>query len=154
MGKRPKIKELFDALSEELTKIRKKAEKLHEAAVDVAKSASASPSQSGDRFHAQGQADIAKEYVSNLEDINTEIEDELKIDTFSEIRPVCWVEVEYDNKDIDKFYYLSEPLALAGYKFVSSKSPFGLVLTGKKVGDDFEFKTTEVNRSGKIAKIE
>jgi transcription elongation GreA/GreB family factor len=130
------------------------ANKVKIAANEIAKSSYNSPSQSGDRFHSQGQAEIAQEKAERLESVLTRVKRELENKVPEKIFPICWVNLEYEDGIKDGFYYIDEPLSLPGYKFVSSNSPFGGSLAGKKVGDSFEYTSADIRRPGKIIVIE
>ncbi len=151
--KREKIFALKPLLEKELQKAKLRYEKVRESAAEIARSAYNSPSQSGDRFHSQGQSDIAEEDVKRFERVLEEIEKETEKDKPDKTTAFCWVELEYDNGERDNFYIVNDPLSIPGYKFVSSKSPFGKVLIDKKVGDSLIFETNELKKTGKIVMI-
>lgn len=152
--KRTEIEELYKELKKELEKAKDRERKVKEAADEIARASYNSPSQSGDRFHSQSQADIAKESVERLKKVFNEVSAELSKPVPDNIQPVCWVELEYDDDNRDKFYYLDEPLSISGYKFVSSNSPFGNKLKGKKVGEKFEFVSGDIKKAGTVVLIE
>jgi transcription elongation GreA/GreB family factor len=81
------------------------------------------------------------------------VEKELTKEIPVEVTPTCFINLEYEDGTKDGFYYLEEPLSLSGSKFISSNSPFGSVLAGKKVGDNFVFDSAGIFRSGKIVSI-
>jgi len=152
--KRDEIQKLFKVLGEELEKAKDRERKVKEAADEIARSAYNSPSQSGDRFHSQSQADIAKENVERLENILKKVEKELQNPVPESITPVCWINLEYEDGGKDGFFLLDEPLSISGYKFVSSNSPFGNKLKGKKVGEKFEFVSGDIRKAGTVVLIE
>ena len=151
--KREKINKLYILLKEEAAKAQKAANEARAAANEIAKSSYNSPSQSGDRFHSQGQADIAIEMAARLSGALKRVGEELTRKAPEEITPICFVNLEYDDGTKDGLYYLEEPLSIAGNKFVSSNSPFGVALAGKKVGESFIFESSDIKRSGKITSI-
>ena len=151
---REKIDELYVVLKEEVSRAQKVADKVKIAANEIAKSSYNSPSQSGDRFHSQGQADIAKERAERLEKVLARVEKELGNKVPENISPICWVNLEYEDATKDGFYYVDEPISVSGYKFVSSSSPFGTILKDKKAGDNFEYLISGNKISGKVVLIE
>jgi transcription elongation GreA/GreB family factor len=151
---REKINKLYVLLGKEHTNAQKVADKVKNAANEIAKASYNSPSQSGDRFHSQGQADIAKERVERFEKAFARVEKELENKIPESISPICWVNLEYKDATKDGFYYVDEPLSVPGYKFVSSGSPFGNILKDKMVEDNFKYSITGNERSGKVVSIE
>ena len=152
--KRREIQKLQELLLKELEKAKERERKVKEAADEIARASYNSPSQSGDRFHSQSQADIAKENVERLESILKKVEEELQNPVPESIAPICWINLEYEDGGKDEFFLLDEPLSIPGYKFVSSNSPFGLVLAGKRVGDNFKYKIPGFTKIGKILQIQ
>ncbi len=151
---REKIKKLSLLLEKEFEKSKDSFEKMQLSAIEIAKSSYNSPSQSGDRFHSQGQADIAKENLKNLEGVLKELNNELLLSEIPQaIRPSCWIELEFDGGKKESYFYLKNPLVVKGYSIISSKSPFGSILLDKKVGDRFEYNSSQ-KLSGKIILIE
>ena len=100
----------------------KKAEKIYKDAKDsaqeVAASAALSPSQSGDRFHSQGTADLAKQKLDSISNLVVEIEE--KGDR------IC---VEFKGEII---FLVDNPILISGFKVVSSKSPLGQKILNEK----------------------
>lgn len=151
---REKINNLYLLLKEEVARAQKVADEVRNAANEIARSSYNSLSQSGDRFHSQGQADIAMERVKRLTSVLEKVEKESKNKAPESITPVCFVNLEYKDGAKDGFYFVDEPLSLADYKFVSVNSPFGIILKDKKVGDNFEYLISEAKRTGRIISIE
>lgn len=115
------------------------------------------PSQSGDQYHAQKAADLAQLYVSNLERLKKEISD-ARNETVDVIKPVCYVEIRYDDGSNLDFYLVKNAVSLTKFLLISVNSPFGSVVLGKKSGESFSYELrggegTKVF-SGKIIKVE
>ncbi len=100
----------------------KKALKIYndakKSAQEVAASAAASPSQSGDRFHSQGTADLAKQKLDSISSLLAEIEE--KGDN------VC---VEFKGETV---FLVDNPILISGFKVVSTKSPLGQTILNKE----------------------
>lgn len=126
---RVKLSEFLDAIGTEFNEAKRNYEQTKKAAEEVAVAASLSPSQSGDRYHSQGAADLAKQTFENVRNLRTEIEANLD-KNISFIDPPCFL-----NLGGDKVYLVSYPIIVKGFKIISSKSPLGLNLLGKKMGD-------------------
>jgi hypothetical protein len=152
--KREKINNLYALLKEEVAKAQKAAKEAKRAADEIAKSSYNSPSQSGDRFHSQGQADITMEVATRFSSALKKVEEEVAKEIPEGIAPTCFIELAYKDGTKDGFYYLDEPITLSGIKIISSNSPFAVVLAGKKIGDSFEFVLDDFKKSGKIISIE
>ncbi len=126
---RAKLKQFLDAVEIEFDAARKNYDQTKKAAEEVAVAASLSPSQSGDRYHSQSAADLAKQTFEVVKSLR----DELKSDIDKDINVVgapCFI-----NFDDDQIYLVNYPVLINGFKIISSKSPLGLNLLGKKAGD-------------------
>lgn len=123
---RTKLKEFLGVVETEYKEAKRNYETSLKAAQEVAASAALSPSQSGDRFHSQSASDLAKQIFENVADLKYEVGKSLDEDT-NFIKPPCFVSLGGD-----KFYLVDYPVLISGYKIVSSKSPLGQELLGKK----------------------
>lgn len=132
---RSKRGELLNIVNSEFEKAKKNYELIKKAAQEINASASASPSQSGDRFHAQGAADLAKQKLEAITNLKNEIELAVDENTPDVVTPPCFV-----NFGGEEIYLVDNVVTIGGLKFVSSKSPLGQNLLGKKVGDNVQGK--------------
>ena len=137
----------------EIQRAKENAEKTDEASKFIM----TGPSQSGDKYHAQNAAALAKSYVKRLEKLKKEIQ-EAKEEPETIVKPTCYIEVEYDDGSKLNFYLVENAVSLAGFLFISSLSPLGSSILEKKVGETFtyEFQKDGAKRkfSGKIVRIE
>lgn len=112
---------------------------------------------SGDKDHLQNVADLAQLYVSNLEKLKKEIVD-AKNETADVARPVCYIEIKYDDGSNLDFYLVDNAVSLTQFLFVSVKLPLGKAILGKKVGDNFNYvledNVSKRTFSAKVLKIE
>ncbi|MCL4389772.1 MAG: GreA/GreB family elongation factor [Patescibacteria group bacterium] len=71
------------------------------------------------------------------------------------ITPPCFVSVRYNQPagKTAEFFLVSSNVKLPGVQLITQKSPLGLAVTGKKIGDKFSYQTSE-EFSGVIDKIE
>ncbi len=124
---RAKLAELFERVDGEIKKAENFAQKTKEASIEVAKAASLSPSQSGDRVHSENQAKITQEAFAKLKHLHDEIKESLNKPVPEKVEPVCFVNGE--------FYFVTTPIYLQGIKLISVNSPLGQKLSGKKAGE-------------------
>lgn len=106
------------AVDEELKKAETGYKNAKKSALEIAKSASLSPSQAGDRFHSQGAADLAKERLDSIIALKNEIE--LKGES---------VVKNYEGKEM---ILVDNPIMISGFLVVSTKSPLGQKLSNEK----------------------
>lgn len=104
------------AVEKELKKAEVNFKQTKKAAQEVAASAAASPSQSGDRFHSQGAADLAKQKYEAVLALKNEIDQKGE--------KVC---VDHGGETL---YLVDNPIMISGLKIVSTKSPLSLKLLG------------------------
>jgi hypothetical protein len=145
---RKKLKTLLEVLVIEIQKAQKRADETKKAANEIARSAAASPSQSGDREHSAGQALITKEVLLRLQEAKDDIEKNINLpaDTAT---PPCFVKIELQGVE-KEFYFVNHPLHVAGFSFVSKDSELGKTLSDKKEGETFEVGDIK----GKVISIE
>lgn len=128
---RTKLKALLNSINVEY----KKAEKIYKdaknSAQEIAASASASPSQSGDRFHAQGTADLAKQKFEFISLFKKEIEESLDLDIPDKVAAPCYIKLKSS-----EIYLVNNPVLISGLKIVSSDAPLGSSLLGEKIGEE------------------
>ncbi len=114
-----KLSELIQAVNLELEKSRKIYEHAKKSAQEVAASAALSPSQSGDRFHSQGAADLAKQKFEAAMALKKEL-DEKKEDAGFILEG-------------EEIFIVDSPMVIKGFKLVSAKSPIGKKLLNDKI---------------------
>lgn len=150
MEKRRKLERLYMELKRELKVSEKRALESKRNAEEIAKAAANSPSQSGDRTHAEGQAAIYLESYERLRKVLGEVEKALKLPIPERVLPPCFVEIEIEGKKRE-FYILSEPIGVGKLPVLSMNSPLGKALKGKKVNGSF---ATPTGLSGKLSRLE
>lgn len=136
---RPKLQTLLDLINTELAKTKEFAEKTKVAAQEVAKSAAASPSQSGDRAHSQGTADIVEEKLGRIVLLKTEIEECLEKAIPETVSSPCYIKLESASLGTLEYYLVQNPVLIDKVKLISTQSPLALELLGKRVGESTTF---------------
>lgn len=99
------------------------------SALEIAKSASLSPSQAGDRYHSAGAMEIAKDKYEMTKALHDEIQKSLKNSSPEFVETPCFVKM-----DKIEFYLLDNVASVSGFRIVSSKSPMGEAVLGERVG--------------------
>lgn len=111
----------------------------------------------GEMFHAQNTQGMVNQYLERLKKLKSEVE-KASDGVSEDVRPVCSVNVRYEDGNILGFYFVKEAVSLPGYLLISVDSPFGKAIIGKKEGDMFKYAIVQdgVNKSfkGNILKIE
>jgi hypothetical protein len=113
-----KLEAFLKAIDEEYRKAEKIYKEARKSAQEVAAAASASPSQSGDRFHSQGTADLAKLKFDSIS--------RLKVEVGEKGEKIC---TEYKGETV---FLVDNPILISGFKIVSTKSPLGQIILGSK----------------------
>lgn len=108
------LRDLVAALEIEIKKAQRSYQDAKRAAQEIAASASSSPSQSGDRFHSQGSADLASKRFQAILSFKKEFD--------KKGEAIC---VKHKGETL---FLVDNPIMLAGFKIVSTKSPLGLKL--------------------------
>lgn len=108
------LKKLLKAVEIELNKTEKNYHHTRNSAREIAASASASPSQSGDRYHSQATADLAKQRYEEAQ----KLMDEIKVKG----------EEIVINHNGEEVYLVDNPILVSGFKIVSTRSPLGQTL--------------------------
>ena len=140
---RKKLKELRNIVSEKVKKARKVAERTKQDADELGRAAVASWSIAGERSLAEGQASINAENFERLKKLLGEVETSLEEKNPEVIKPVCYVKVQRDGKE-ESFYIVDSPVHLHEVNLISTGSPLGKILLGRKPGDVVKFKGTQV----------
>lgn len=109
------LNSLLQSVNVEIKKAERNYKQAKKSALEIAASASSSPSQSGDRYHSQGTADLAKQRFEEIKKLRQEIE--IKGET---------VIVNYGGEEL---ILVDNPVLISGFKIVSTKSPLGLKLS-------------------------
>ena len=147
---RAEINKLYHLLKKDFQKSKRRYITIQKSAAEIARVAANSPSQSGDRFHSQGQADIAKSSLDNLELLISDIKKVFQDEIPTQIKPPCYVKIDYGDRGISEMFVVNYPTDASGVKLVSSSSPLGEALLGKSVGESIVFNGTNLE----IIKIE
>lgn len=147
---RPKIQILIKSIETELLKARDFAHKTKRAAQEIAKSAAASPSQSGDREHSKNQAEIAEDYLKNLEAAYFLIKT-IQANIPQKVEGNVFIKLKFKDNRIENYYLVENPVKVTGLKLISTASPLGSALIGLSVGDAFS--VNEPHLEGVILEI-
>lgn len=150
---RKKLEELLALLEGEVAKAKKAAENTRKSADEIAKSAAHSPSQSGDRTHSQGQADITEAYFKRIIAFEKRIKIALA-ETPNTIQTPCFVGVKFTDGKESSFYLVEDPIVISGITLVSAVSPLGSALIGKKPGSKFAFRVNSIKQFGEVVSFE
>lgn len=154
---REKLKNLLENLEKEIEKAKTLAEKTHSSASEIARSAAGAFSQSGDIEHARNQADLNLKRLNDLNHFKKHIIQSLKDNAQppTNIQPVCFITLRFENGEESEFCYVKNPVLISGVKFLSSSSPLGITISGKKAGDRFSLTNeTGISTTGSISKID
>lgn len=155
---RNKLKNLLKIINVSIEKAERFAHESKKAANEIARAAAASPSQSGDREHARGQAIIYEQNLTKLNLLKQEIEVALNKEVPTKVEVPCFIEVEFDDGATESLFLVDNPVNVKGEKLISNLSPLGKSLVGKTPSESFSYKLGEsdvrIQRSGKILSIE
>jgi transcription elongation GreA/GreB family factor len=155
--------EILKYLDRELLKIRESAKVTDEAS----KFTMTGYSQAGDKkslakeylgkYHTTKAAELTEEYLKRLEKLKNEIiksSDTVK----NEAVPETSIDIKYDDGTTLSFILVDSAISLREYLFISSDSPLGKAVSGKKEGDIFSYTMDQqgqkIDFTGKILKIE
>jgi len=141
---------LIGLLALEIEKIKESAQKTDEAANMV----TTGLSESGDKYHTQGAADLTKSYLKRLNLLKKELESATK-DNSKTAKPPCFLQISFSDGGFTELYLVKNAVSLPSISFISSDSPLGKAVYGKKAGDIFSYSLNDSNNySGKIVEIE
>lgn len=126
---RQKLIDLFAVIEKDLAKSSRIYELSKKSALEIARSASLSPSQAGDRYHSAGAMEIAKDKYEKTKAVYEEIQESLKNSSPEFVEAPCFVKM-----DKIEFYLLNNVVSIPEFKIVSAKSPLGEAVLGQKVG--------------------
>lgn len=149
---RPKLSELLENLNTEIFRIEHIASVSKLDADSISRAAPASPSSSGDRYHAEQQAEINTERLNQYKALKSEIEESITKPLPTKIEPVCYFKFGYVN-DIDTSKYDHYLANTAGFRTISVESPVGKAVLGHKVGDSITYTVNEKSMTIKIIEI-
>jgi transcription elongation GreA/GreB family factor len=150
---RKKLKELIVVLDSELEKSRRRMEETVGAANEIARASANSPSQSGDRDHSRNQAYLTEDSYNNLVTFKQKLLDSLKADVPETIKPICRTMVELEGAGEKELVVVDDVVKLPGVSIVTTNSPLGRVLVGKKRGESFEFESERGMVKGVITDV-
>ena len=103
---------------------------------------SASPSESGDRLLYRLLYQLADSALDKLIQLKNEIESSSN-DTVTIIAPPCYIEIRFPEGDVESFYLVNNVANIDGIDFVSSKSPLGKALLGRRQGEKVTYSTAQ-----------
>lgn len=135
---RSKLRLLSESIERELKKVEAFAKETRNSANEISKTAAGSHSAAGDRFHSEAQARIASENLDNIRKLKSELDVALAMKAPSSIESACFIKLIVDGIE-QELFYVENPVFISGYKLVSSHSPLGKAIKGKKSGEKFNF---------------
>ena len=138
--RRKKLLVLLKTLEKEVKISRKRFEDNKRSANETSKTAAGSWSAGGDREYTANQAMISKKAFEQIEKLYNEISKAAKLPLPEVVKPPCYIQAEIKDKSI-KFYLVENVINLSGIRLVSSNSPLGKRLEGKKIGDSSSAKS-------------
>ncbi len=147
---RPKIQQLLQKLEIEISKASAISNATKIEADSLSRATPASPSASGDRYHAENQAELNRILLQSLITFKQELDEELETNIPMFARPVTFVKAIVNNQERE-FYLVNNPVKVDA-NFVSINSPVGMALHGRKIGEEFDF-GDDPKISGKIIDI-
>ncbi len=148
------LKRLLEKLDVELKKTQKRAENTRLDALEIAKSAAGSPSQSGDREHAVNQASIVQDAQSLLEKLISDIRQEIGKSPPTISRPNTFITLTLDDGPQMQLFLTDTPITLSGVTMVSTLSPLGQAVIRRKAGERFLVEIGGVTKTGEILAID
>lgn len=145
--RKEKILKLLDA---EINKIQESAKKTDEASKQRLTGWSAA----GDKYHAIGAADLAKSYLNSLELLKNELKKSPE-KVINVANPPCYMRTAYDSGDVADLILVENAVSLPSVSFISTGSPLGKAIIGKKKGDHFQYELESGKKySGSILLLE
>jgi len=117
----------------------------------------ASRSQQGDRLYFEDAARLTRERLTKLRSLKEEITESSDSES-KEIRQDSFVSIKYQNGESVSFYFVSQAITLANIQLITSQSPLGKAIEGKKEKEKYSYQiknggTTTVFY-GQILKVE
>lgn len=145
---------LLNLIEKEITKAELATRATQDSALVLKK---ASPSQAGDRYHAEAASSIAKEYLARLRNLQEEIS-KSPDKIYTRVKPISFVELFYENSEKVEFYFVKNGALLPEALLITLDSPLGASIEGKKLWDNFSYEVDKGNKrasySGRIINIE
>lgn len=132
--KRKRLLALLKILDKEVEISRKRFEDNKKSANETSKTAAGSWSAGGDREYTANQAMISEKALEQIEKLYDETSKATKLSLPEVVKSPCYIEAEIEDKNI-KFYLVENVVNLSGVRLVSSNSPLGKQLKGRKVGE-------------------
>lgn len=129
---RKKIRQLLKIVNGEIIKANKRLSVSETQSSEIA--LVASPSQSGDRTHAEGQVQIMREFLLRLNNLKTELIDAEKR-SVEDVTTPCFVELKSEKKQSKNYYIVENVVDIEGVDLVSKKASFGQYIIGKKINE-------------------
>jgi len=118
----------------------------------------ASPSQSGDRYIYEREAEQAQESLQQLRALIEEILSASN-ESLSSAEPVSYVTITYDNGESMELLFVENSVGLVFDELLmlTPHSPLGQSILGKQIGDRFSYQINHINEAttmaGKITDI-
>ncbi len=150
---RQKILYLFEKVKEIETISAEAARKSHHAANEASAGLVASYSAAGDAEHARNTANLSIQKSRQIKKLSQELSKALDQETPEKTLPVCFVSVQFEDGSQKDFYFVENPIFLSGFNLISPASPLGASIMGKRVGEEFSYKSGEQNFKGKVVDI-
>lgn len=151
---RKKLKVLSEILDEQVKDARRIAHDSRESAREINRVASASPSSSGDREHAVNQAVLNENKFKDLLNFQKKIIDSVDKPIPNSVEPVCFVLLRFEDRKELGVYLVQSSIHLKDFVMVTTNSPLGAAINGKKVGEKFKYYFHGNTRSGIVVGIE
>jgi transcription elongation GreA/GreB family factor len=151
---RPKLGQLLEKVGEMNEVVGKAARQSKMAADEASGALATSYSAAGDVEHARNSASLSMQKALAVRKLFEEIEADLSGGAKNVIEPACFVVAEFEDGTQKEFYLVRNPVFIAGFNLISSESPLGLALTGKRVGETFFYESGPQNFNGKVLEIE
>lgn len=155
--KRKQLLALKKVLEKEIQDTQTSVDKTRQDAYEVAQSAAGSPSQSGDRFHANAQADIVEKRLEDMKLCLKEVDIASGTDIPKKVTKTCYVELEIEGGVQHNIFVLNNTATISiEAKIVSVESPLGKAIIGKETNQKFEYDPSGIHVAvkGKVKTIE
>lgn len=146
------LQELEDRVIRELEKAERQANLTKQSADEISRVSANSPSQSGDREHSRNQAYVTADRLKILQNILAELQNAERDNQPTQAIPPVYITAEIGDAE-QKFYILSNPLNLSGFRLVSANSPLGQAVLERSVGEDFEYEIAGNIIEGRVIKL-
>jgi len=135
--KRTKLKKLLKAIDKKV-KVSEANLKENKVSADLtSKTAGASWSAAGEREYTAGQLEINQKVFDQIIKLQREIAKQVESEIPEKVETPCYVVIR-SNKGTNNIFIVKNVTSINGFNLVSSESPMGKALIGRKVGDTLE----------------